>query len=384
MDVWSHMQSLLSEMERRHLRRRGLVVDSAMDATVTLAGTRMTCLASNNYLGLANDPAVVAATKEGLDRWGVGAGSSRLVCGTSTPHIELQQALADFKQTEAALVTTTGWQANHCAVAALAGEGDLVVMDKLNHASIIDAVRYSGATFRTYRHDDLTRLRAVLNRNRPEHRRCLIVTDGLFSMDGDVAPLQELAELKQRYDCILAVDEAHATGVLGEHGRGAAEAAEVEEHVDVTIGTLSKALGCVGGFIAGRRVLIDLIYNIARPFVYTTALPPALCCAASEALRIVREEPTRREILLRNAEQLRSALKRAGLDTGASTTQIIPIIVGEPQAALELARKCFAAGFLCPAIRPPTVPAETSRLRVSVMAGHDWRDLQRFVEVVSG
>ncbi len=383
MDVWTQMRAQLAELERQGLRRHGLVAESAADARVQVAGVEMVCLASNNYLGLANHPAVVASARKALEKWGVGAGSSRLIAGTSSCHIELQQALARFKGTEAAIVTATGWQANACALAALAGPEDLVLADKLDHASILDAVQATGATLRTYRHGEIDRLRALLERLRPRHRRCILVTDGVFSMDGDVAPLAELAEIKTRYDALLVVDEAHATGVLGENGRGSAELAGVEKQVDVTVGTLSKAIGAMGGFVAGPQVLIDTIYNTARPFIYTTALPASICAAALAALEIIRLQPARREILLGLADRLRDALRGRGLDVGPSTTPIIPILLGRADRALEVARKCFEAGFLCPAIRPPTVAPGASRLRVSVMATHDWRDLERFVDVVA-
>jgi 8-amino-7-oxononanoate synthase len=314
----------------------------------------------------------------------VGAGASRLVCGTTTAHIDLQDALARFKKAEAAIVTSTGWQANACALSVLVREGDLVLSDKLNHASILDAARHSGATLRTYPHNDTRRLVSLLDKLRPNHRRCVIVTDGLFSMDGDVAPLAELVEVKKRYDAVLMVDDAHATGVLGANGRGSAELAGVEGDVDVTVGTLSKALGGLGGFVAGPRVLIEMIFNVARPFIYTTAPPPAMCVAAAKALEIVQREPQRRAICLANAEGLRRALRSAGLDVGASSTQIIPIIIGDTDKALSLSRRCFEAGFLVPAIRPPTVPPNSSRLRVTVMATHDWKDLARFAAVVAG
>lgn len=384
MDIWTHMRAELAALEHNQLRRHSLVVDSPADAYITVAGSRMVCLCSNNYLGLANHPEVIAASQEALARWGMGTGASRLVSGTTALHVELQHALAQFKGVPSALVTSTGWQANFCAIMALAGEGDLILSDKLNHASIIDAAMASRATFRTYLHRDIDRLEDLLKRLRPSHRRCIIVTDGLFSMDGDLAPLAELVEIKNRYDAVLVVDEAHATGVLGENGRGAAEATGTEQGVDVTIGTLSKALGSLGGFVAGPAVLTEMIQNIGRPFIYTTALPAACCAAALAALKLVQHEPARREILLGNAERLRNALKAAGLQTGPSTTQIVPIMLDMPSHALELSRRCQEAGFFVPAIRPPTVPPGSSRLRVSVMATHDWKDLQRFVDVVRG
>jgi 8-amino-7-oxononanoate synthase len=264
-------------------------------------------------------------------------------------------------------------------VAALAGKGDLVLCDKLNHASILDAAGACGAALRTYGHRDTARLGKMLDRLRGRYRRCLIATDSLFSMDGDIAPLAELVELKRRYDALLMIDEAHATGVFGQDGRGVAQMLGVEEHIDATVGTLSKAFGALGGFVASRRELIDTITNTARAYIYTTALPPALCAAAGAALRIIQTQPQRRRHLLEIAENLRGRLQSAGFDTGDSASQIIPIPLGSPAEALRISRRLLEAGFLVPAIRPPTVPRGGSRLRVSLCATHTADDLDRFV-----
>ncbi|NQU76152.1 MAG: 8-amino-7-oxononanoate synthase [Planctomycetes bacterium] len=383
MSVWVKMQADLAMLERRGLRRHGFIVESPIEPRVTVAGVRMVCLCSNNYLNLANHPEVRSAAAKAIAQWGVGVGASRLISGTTSLHIQLQDALAALRGTEAALVTSTGYAANACAMSTLAAAGDLIMADKLSHASVIDAARGTGAVLRTYHHNDMDRLRALLTRLRPNHKRCVLVTDGLFSMDGDVAPLIELVEIRKQFDAVLVVDDSHAFGVLGEGGRGSAEAAGVADEVDVTIGTLSKALGAMGGFIAGRRVLIDMIWNTARPFIYTTALPPVMCAAALAAMEIVRREPQRRQNCLRNADRLRQALIQAGAHIGGSTTQIIPIILGTAQRALEMSQRCFKAGFLAPAIRPPTVAPNTARLRVSVMAEHEWNDLKRFVDLVA-
>lgn len=382
MDSWSEMKANLAGLERQGLRRHGVVVDSANDARIRVAGVDMVCLCGNNYLGLANHVKVRAAAAAALADWGVGAGASRLVCGTTLAHIELQDTLADWLGVQAALVTPTGWQANACAIAAMVGEGDLVLCDKLNHASILDAANGSGATLRTYVHGDAERLESLLNRLRPGYKRCLIVTDGLFSMDGDMAPLPELVKMKERYQCMLMVDEAHALAVLGETGRGTAELLGAGEGVDVITGTLSKALGSLGGFVAGREELCEMIFTAGRPFMFTTALPACLCEAALMAMAIAREEPQRRRRCLHYAERLRETLRAAGADIGASQSQIIPIIVGSFDNAMALSKACFDAGFLIPAIRPPTVAPNACRLRVSVMATHEWADLARFADVV--
>ncbi len=381
--IWRQMDSLLKKLAAGDLLRRAAVVSSACGPRVRLGGREIVCLCSNDYLGLANDPAVKAAAAAAVEKWGVGAGASRLVSGTSELHVELERRLAAFKGTEAALMTPTGWMANQVAISALATAGDLILCDKLNHASIIDAARASGAMLRTYPHRDVGRLERLLDRHRSRYRRCLIVTDSLFSMDGDIAPLAGLAELKNRFDAQLLIDEAHATGVLGAGGRGAAELLEVEGDIAAAVGTLSKAFGAMGGFIAGPRVLIDTIVNTGRAFIYTTAPPPAICAAALAALKIIHDEPDRRRRLLASADEMRSRLRAAGLKTGDSESQIIPIIIGQAGKALRISRQLLEEGFLVPAIRPPTVSKGTSRLRVSLSAAHDAADLGRFVDVLA-
>lgn len=382
MDAWSDMNRALDDLRTAGLFRQPAVVNSPCAARVTVDGREVLCLCSNDYLGLANHPAVKNAVIQAVQTWGVGAGASRLVSGTSSPHVQLEAALAQFKNTQAALVAPTGYMANRVAIHALAGAGDLVLCDKLNHASIIDAALSCDARVRTYPHRDVQRLEELLRKHRAEHKRCLIVTDTLFSMDGDLAPLRELADLKARYDALLLIDEAHATGVLGEGGKGAAEMLGVEHHIDATVGTLSKALGGLGGFVAGPQALIDTIRNTGRAFMFTTALPPALCAGAMESLRIVRDEPERRNAVLALATELRRRLAGMGLNTGGSVSQIIPIIIGQASQAVKVSRDLLEAGFLVPAIRPPTVPKGTSRLRVSLSAEHAPADIEAFLSAL--
>jgi len=378
-DIWPEMERRLSDLASAGLLRRCEVVESPCGPRITVRGKELLCLCSNDYLSLAADPAVKAAAIEAIGKWGVGAGASRLLSGTTAVHSRLERRLAEFKGTEAAIVTPTGWMANHAAIHALAGRGDLILADRLNHASIIDAARSCGARLAVFAHCDVARLEKLLSRRRAAHRRCLIITDSLFSMDGDIAPLAELAALKNRYDATLLIDEAHATGVLGEGGRGAAELLGVEDQIDATVGTLSKAVGALGGFVAGPRVLIETIRNTGRAFIYTTAPPPAICAAALAALEIIHDQPQRRRRLLELARQLRTDLHAAGLDTANSASQIVPIIIGPADEALRISGELFEAGFFLPAIRPPTVPKGTSRLRVSLCAAHDPADLSRFV-----
>ena len=382
MTIWRQMQSLLDDMAASGLLRRPVQIDSACGPRVRADGRELVCLCSNDYLSLAGDPATKSAAARALETWGVGAGASRLVSGTTAAHVVLERRLAEFKCTDAAVVTSTGWMANRVAVCALAGKGDLILCDKLDHASILDAARSSGASVRTFPHGDVSRAEALLKRHRAEHRRCLIATDSLFSMDGDFAPLCELAELKAAWDAQLLIDEAHATGVIGPRGRGVAELLGVEDKIDVTVGTLSKAIGALGGFVAGPDALIDLIRNTGRAYIYTTALPPVLCAAALEALRIIREQPERRSRVLAMSADLRARLQAGRLSTGRSCSQIIPVLVGGAAEAMAVSRRLLDEGFLVPAIRPPTVARGSSRLRCSVAAGHDPDDLARLADLL--
>ena len=377
------MQEALERLDRADLLRRAVEVASPCGPRMTVEGRQVTCLCSNDYLSLAGDPAVRAVAVAAIEKWGVGAGASRLISGTTGLHVQLERRLAEFKGTPSAVVTSTGWMANRVAVGALAGPGDLILCDKLSHASIIDAALCSGARTRTFAHGNTARLEALLRRHRARARRCLIATDSLFSMDGDLAPLGELVELKKRYDSQLLIDEAHATGVLGRMGRGAAELLGVEGDIDATAGTLSKALGALGGFVAGPEVLVETIRNTGSAFIYTTAPPALLCAAVLAGLDIVADQPHRRKHVLELAEQLRVRLHAVGLKTGKSISQIVPVMIGPAAEALRVSRELFDRGLFVPAIRPPTVPRGTSRLRVSLCAGHTGDDVAKLADALS-
>ena len=369
----------LADLSARGLRRRLREVESRSGTRLTVEGRQLICFSSNDYLGLAHHPRVVAAAREALDHWGWGAGASRLVSGHTELHRALETRLAAFKRTEAALVCSTGYQANLAAVRGLAGPGDVLLIDKRNHASIVDAARGSGAKLRVFGHRDYGRLEELLGRSAGAGRR-VIVTDSLFSMDGDFADLPRLVELKHRYDALLCVDEAHATGVYGPGGRGLAEMMGVEAEIDVVVGTLSKALGGMGGFVAASAVFIDWLVNRAGAFVYTTALPPAACGAARAALDLVEAEPDRRGRLLSLAASVRSALgDRRGLDLAGSSSPIVPVVVGDAAAAVRLSQALEQASIFVPAIRPPTVPAGSARLRISLSADHTREDVDRLL-----
>jgi 8-amino-7-oxononanoate synthase len=337
--------------------------------TLWIDGREFVNFGSNDYLSLAGDARIAEAAAAATRDEGWGAGASPLVVGHADAHQRLERRLAAFEGTEAALLFTSGYAANVGVITALVERGDAVFSDALNHASIVDGCRLSRAEVRVYPHGDADAL-AKLLRNSRDFRRRLIVTDGLFSMDGDVAPLARIADLAERHEAMIVVDEAHATGVFGAGGRGTCEACGVEERVDVRVGTLSKGLGSVGGFVAGRRSLIDWLTNKARPYFYSTALPPAAAAAGCAALDIVESEPSRRTELLERAAQLRATLTAQGWNVGPSASQIIPLIVGDAARTMKLAESLRYWGFLVPPIRPPSVPEGASRLRLSLSYGH--------------
>jgi len=377
------IRETLDDLKARGLYRCLVALGSAAGPRVKVGGRTVLQFASNNYLGLADDPQVKEAARRAIEKWGWGAAASRLVAGHTEAHEALEVDLAAFKHTEAALVFPTGYQTNLGVVTALAGRGDLVLMDRANHASLYDAVRLSGARLVRYAHADADDAQRLLKKHADEPGRRLIITDTVFSMDGDLAPLRELADLCEREGAMLVSDEAHATGLLGPTGAGLAEALGIESGITASVGTLSKALGGIGGFVAASKDVCDLLMNCARSFIYTTALPASACEAARAALEIVRAEPERREKALELAERLRGALRETGFDTGRSETPIVPIVVGEPDRALALAAALLDKGIFCPAIRPPTVPPGTSRLRVSLIAEHTEEDIARLVAALA-
>lgn len=390
MHPFDALQQELNELRAQGLERSWQQVEAVEGGRIRVKGRWLIHLASNNYLGLSMHPHVVAAAQEATARYGTGAGSARLIGGTFTPHEQLEEALASFKQAESALLFPTGYMANLGIITSLVGPGDLVIGDHLNHASLVDACRLSRATFRVYPHRNVSRLEEALNRRRGRYRRMLIVTEGLFSMDGDLAPLPEIADLARRTGAWLLVDDAHGTGVLGRHGRGTLEHFGISPDGILQMGTLSKALGSVGGFLAGPRVVMNYLKNRARAFIYTTALPPACAAAALEALRVVQEEPVWRQRLRENVQQWTVGLKKAGWElvseashkpegNGAasfSRSQIVPIRIGEVNQTMRLAQALFEAGIYAPGIRPPTVPAGSARIRTSLTALHTPADLK--------
>jgi glycine C-acetyltransferase/8-amino-7-oxononanoate synthase len=369
----------LAEFRRKGLHRRLRTIEGPQGPRVLLDGADVLLLCSNNYLGLADHPRVRQAAAEAAERFGAGAGGSRLISGSMSLHRKLEQRLADFKGSQAALLFGSGYLANTGVIAALAGRDRVVFSDELNHASIIDGCRLSRADTFVYRHCDLEHLEWGLREAGDRAR--LIVTDGLFSMDGDVAPLGELAEIARRHRCLLVVDDAHGTGALGPGGRGSVAAAGLSGEV-VTVGTLGKALGGYGAYVCAPAQIVELLINAARPFIYSTAPPPPSVGAALEALSLLADRPGLVEHLRRNAATLREALSAEGLEVGRSRSQIIPVIVGDARRATALCERTLEGRVFAQAIRPPTVPAGTSRLRLTVMANHRDDDLRAAARVI--
>ena len=372
----------LAALEAQSLRRRLQVVEEVLPGgKVRVAGRVLLNLSSNDYLGLAQDPRLIKGAQEAAARWGAGAGASRLVVGHLGLHEDLEAELAAFKGTEAAVIFSTGYMANVGAIAALAGPGDVIFSDRLNHASIMDGIKLSGANLERFPHRDLNRLEKMLKQASAGKRR-LIITDSVFSVDGDLAPLKEIVELKERYGAWLMIDEAHATGVLGPGGAGLAQALGLTAAVDIHMGTFSKALGSLGGYVAGDRRLIDYLHNRARSFIYSTALPPPVLGAIAAAFALVRDEPERRLDLLRQAALFRQGLSSAGFDTLGSETQIVPALVGKNDPTLQFAAALRDRGLMAVALRPPTVPPGKARVRFSLYAANEAADLSQALETI--
>jgi 8-amino-7-oxononanoate synthase len=374
---------IAAELER--LRGRGLyrelrTVQSAQGPRVTVDGRDVLLLCSNDYLGLAGDPTVRAAAAEAAERWGAGAGASWLVSDNMRIHDELERELAEFKGHETCVLFGSGFLANTGVIPSLAGRGDVILSDALNHASIVEGCRLSRAETIVYDHCDLDALATGLRR--AGGRQAVIVTDAVFSMDGDLAPLADIVELAQRHRARVVVDEAHAAGVLGPGGRGLVAAFGLEREIDVVVGTLSKALGSYGGFAGCDRVTAEFLVNRARTLIFSTALPPPSLAAALAALRILRDRPEIVERLRSNSHLLRSDLAQQGFAAPHGDTPIIPLIVGDPRDATALCEAALHGGVFAQAIRPPTVPEGTSRLRVVAMASHTEEDLRQAVNVL--
>ena len=345
------------------------------------ASSEQLLLASNSYLDLANIPELKQAMAQAVLDWGTGSGGARLTTGNKTPHDELENELAKFKGEEAAITFNTGYMANVGTISALCGKSDIIFSDALNHASIIDGIRLSRATCVVYKHNDMTDLERAIQEN-ATNQKMLIVTDAVFSMDGDLANLPELLRIAHTYNCLLMIDEAHATGVIGRTGRGLAEHYGCE-HADVTVGTLSKAIACEGGFVAGKKQLIEFLKNKSRSFIFTTAMSPAMAAGALRNLQFLESYPERVQQLQENVKFFCEALQREGLNVPQSPSAIIPVIIGDEAAALNASAKLLERGYVIPAIRYPTVAKGQARLRASLMATHTHEELERAAKAIA-
>ena len=370
------IEDSLEEAREAGLLRRMREVETATGPHIRIDGRDVLLLCSNDYLGLAGDPRVKRAAAVAAETWGAGSGASRLVSGNLSPHVALEEQLAGFKGTEAALLFGSGFLANMGVVAALATKGGVVFSDELNHASLVDGCRLAGAETVIYPHADMDALAGGLAK--ADGRPATIVTDSVFSMDGDLAPLTEIVELAERHGARVIVDEAHATGTIGPDGRGLIAELGLQERVDVAVGTLSKALGSYGAYACCSETMSQFLVNRARPLIYSTALPPTAVAAAAESLRILSEDkPGPVQTLRSRARTFRQALASNGFDVEVNEMPIVPVVIGDPEATMEVCETALANGVFAQAIRPPTVPQGTSRLRLTVMATHTEEDLAK-------
>ncbi len=383
MSVESRACGVLDALRERGALRRMRVLSGAQSPRMSVDGREVLLFAGSNYLDLASHPEVVEAAARAAREFGCAAGGSRLINGNLEIHEALESELAEFLGTEAALVFSTGYMANVGVIPALAGRGDVVISDALSHASIIDGCRLSRAEVRVFEHGDLDQLEQLLREAAAPQRELLVVVDGVYSMDGDVAPLAELVPLAKRWGATLLVDDAHGMGTLGATGRGAAELCGVDREVDVWLGTLGKSLGSFGAFAAGSRVLRDLLINTARSFIFSCALAPPQVAAARAALGVMRREPERRKRLARNADRLRDGLARRGISTAPSATHILPVVVGGNQQTMDLCERLLECGVYAQGIRHPSVPEGTARLRLTPMASHRCSEIDLLVDLIA-
>lgn len=385
MPAWMDDDLAARRTEGLYRQRRRLA--SGQGAEVRYRHADYVNFSSNDYLALAGDPRLVRAACRATQRYGTGAGASSLVSGYHPALQRLERDLAAWEGCEATLVFSSGFMTNVALLSTLVGRDDAIFSDAHNHASLIDGCRLAHAATHVYRHNDLGHLDELLARYGPAARRRLVVSDTVFSMDGDLCDLAGLLARARQHDALLVIDEAHASGVLGQHGRGLTDAlpeADARDERLLKVGTLSKALGSQGGFVCGTRQLIDWLINHARPYIFSTALAPPAAAAARRAVFLVGQEPQRRQHLLALAQELRQRLVKIGLNVGPSAAHIVPVIVGEPEAAVALSRRLESKRLLVPAIRPPSVPVGTSRLRISLSAGHTEEDVQRLADALAG
>jgi glycine C-acetyltransferase len=369
----------LNELKDQGVYRKLTVLGSASGPRCIINGKKVINLSSNNYLGFANHPRLKNAAIKAIEEWGVGAGAVRTIIGNMSIHEQLEEKLAKFKHVEAVLTFQSGFTANAGCIPAVTEAGDVIITDELNHASIIDGCRLSKADVVRFKHSDMQDLERVILEVKDKYKTKMIITDGVFSMDGDIAKLPEIVELAEKYGCITYVDDAHSSGVLGSNGQGSAHHFGLSDRVDIQIGTLSKAIGVVGGYVAGRRNLIEWLNHRGRPFLFSTALPPAVVMACMEAVDILSESTELTDKLWDNAKYLKAGLDKLGFNTGNSETPITPVIAGEAKTAIELSRRLFEEGVFAQSIVFPTVARDAARVRTIVTAAHTKEDLDEAI-----
>jgi glycine C-acetyltransferase len=374
-DPLAFLTGELESLRQQGLYRKLRVLGGEQKPTTVFDGRQVVNLSSNNYLGLTTHPLLRERALEAVARLGVGSGSVRTIAGTMDIHMELERRLAEFKRTEAVVVFQSGFTANAGTVSSLLTKDDVVVSDELNHASIIDGARLSRASIKVFRHKDADAARQVLQAL-PAAQRKLLITDGVFSMDGDLGPLPELCALAEEFGCIMMVDDAHASGVFGQNGRGTIDHFDVHGRVDIQVGTLSKAIGALGGYVAGSRALIDFLHHRARPFLFSTSHPPAVAAACLAAIDVLMEQPSIIDRLWENTRFFKTGLQALGFDTGLSESPITPVIVGDGALAMKLSDQLFAAGVFAQGIAYPTVARDRARVRTIVTATHSRDELQ--------
>ena len=381
----AYLHEQLEELKAKGLYFRLRVLESEQKPVANFDGREVINLSSNNYLGLTTHRALRRAALEATRRWGVGAAAVRTIAGTMKIHMELEEQIARFKNTEACVVFQSGFTANAGTVAAILGKDDLIISDELNHASIIDGCRLSKATIKVFKHRDLNDCERVCQETANWPGRKLLITDGVFSMDGEIAPLPQLCDLAEKYNCIMMVDDAHASGVLGRNGRGTVDHLGCHGRVDIQVGTLSKAIGAMGGYVCGSRDLIDWLYHRGRPFLFSTSHPPSVTASCQAAFGLL-DSPEGEKLIKKlwaNTKFFKRRLKESGFSTGASETPITPVHVGEAAKAFEFSRRLFDAGLYAPAVGYPTVPEGKARLRAIVTATHKRAELERAAEILA-
>lgn len=375
-----YLQDSIQELKDQGVYRKLPVLETANEAEVILNGKKVINLSSNNYLGFATHPRMKKAAIEAIEKYGVGSGAVRTIVGNMDIHEELERKLAAFKREEAVMMFQSGFNCNAGVIQAVTGAGDLILSDELNHASIIDGSRLSKADRAVYKHSDMADLERVLTEKRANYKNVLIITDGVFSMDGDIAKLPEIVELAERFECMTYVDDAHGSGVLGESGRGTVDHFHLHGRIDFTIGTLSKALGCIGGYVAGSGVMKEWLSHRGRPLLFSTSLPPAVVGALNEAVDILTESTEYTDRLWENSKYFKAKMNELGYNIGNSETPITPVIIGEESKAMLFSRTLLENGVFVSPIVFPTVPKGTGRVRVMVTAAHTTEQLDRAVE----